>query len=178
MKTLLYILTICFVSCNSTKSLEVNNDKEFLIIPGKGTNQLLVGKTEIPNVFALIGKTDKLETKIADGLDTSFTTYSYVFSNLGLTIVSSEGSQLNKGIIEHIYFSKTAKVKTSKNIIMNTSTLEEVLSAYGNPDNQDNYADVTILHYKKKGISILIEKAINKVTGMEVYQPNGFSSHL
>jgi hypothetical protein len=178
LKTLPYILTICFISCGSPKSIVDYTKKGFIIKPGQGTNQLNLGKTEITTAFALLGKNDKLEEKISDGIDTSFTTYSYVFNNLGLTVVASEAAELNKGVIEHLYFSKTATVKTSKGIIMNNSTLEQVLIAYGKPDNQDKYADVTILHYKKKGISLLIEKAINKVTGMEVYKPNGFSSHL
>ncbi|MEO6453305.1 MAG: hypothetical protein ABIN97_04500 [Ginsengibacter sp.] len=183
MKALIYILAICFISCSTPKLMVDNTEKVYVIYPGKGTNQLNIGTSKITSAFDLLGKNDTLEKKIIDGMDSAFVIYSYIYTNLSLTIISSaifepKGEDLDKSLIENIYFSTSAKAKTSNGIVMNKSTLEEVLEVFGKPDNQDEYADVTILHYRKKGISFIIEKAVNTVTGIEVYKENGNSSHL
>jgi hypothetical protein len=183
MKMLLIILLFGAVCCSSTKPTSAGLQKIYIIEPGKGTNQLLIGKTKITSAFTLLGKNDSLSRKIIDGIDSSFVVYYYVYNKLGLTIISPsivehKGEDLNNSYIQSIYFTSPAKVKTTNGIVLNKSTLEEVLRSFDKPDDQDRYADVTILHYRKRGISFIIEKELNIVTGIEVYEENGYSNHL
>ena len=181
MKILVLALSLLFVSC-STSNYHLNkNEDVYIIMPGKGTNQLHIGTSKITSAFSLLGKNDKSGKKIIDGLDSAWAVYNYEYTKLGLKIIGStinesKGEDLGNSIIESIYFTAPAKAKTNNGVTLNKSTLEEVKKIFGEPDVQDGYADVTILHYRKKGISFIIEKAINSVTGIEVYKENGYSS--
>ncbi len=183
MKVLIIILTFGLACCSSSKPLSKSIEKVYIIEPGRGTNQLYIGTTKITSAFALLGKNDTLSEKIIDGIDSAFVIYNYEYIKLGLTIISpsiveSKGQDLDNSLIQSIYFNTLAKAKTINGIVLNKSTLEEVLQLFNKPDDQDRYADVTILHYRKRGISFIIENALNSVTGIEVYKENGHSSHL
>jgi hypothetical protein len=141
MKLLIIIVTMFLFACSSPKHLYDNNDSLYIIQPGKGTNQLLIGTSKITSVFSLLGKNESLGKKYSDGLDTAFIEYSYAYRKLGLMNTSSsipefKGEDLNNAIVEHIYFTLPAKAKTINGIILNKSTFEEILKSFGESDKQ------------------------------------------
>ena len=158
-------------------TLSFTTDNLYIITKGVGTDNLKVDKTKVKTALALLGKNDKFTEGIIDGNNFAIHINRYIYTKLGLTIISHvyepKGEDLENAIIDNIIFEKPSNSKTIDNIVLGVDSKENIISKYGQPDSDRTYADVTYLHYKKNGISFNLDSKTKKLSAIEVYKPNG-----
>jgi hypothetical protein len=153
-------------------------DNSYTITPGIGIDKIIVGQTRLSDLFLLIGKNDEFTQGIIDGKKRVFFINRYIYTNLGLTIVThTEGygsENLENPIIDNIIVQSPANAETIGNILLGIDEKEKIISVLGKPDNdRDIYSTVTYFHYRQKGISFGINDETKKIKSIEVYRKNG-----
>jgi hypothetical protein len=130
----LFFFSILIISCN-TKEGDYT-----LLIPGKGFDDVAINETTIDDIIRLFGENCKIDTHFVnynlssylDSLDLSESrtifSISYIYDSLGLIFCCKPG--INE--IFAIECKSPFKCKTEKGIILDSSSFNDVIEAYGN----------------------------------------------
>jgi hypothetical protein len=150
---------------------------KYLVTPGVGTETLQVGHTKISKALQILGKNDKFTEGIIDGTNYAIHINRYIYTKLGLTIIShtyeQNGEDLDNALIDNIQFESPASVTLNNGVKLGVDTYETIITKFGNPDTEREYKFTHLLFYDKKGISFTTDKATKKIIKIEVYKVSG-----
>jgi hypothetical protein len=123
--TILIIVSIYLTGCSNLNRFNSLNDKEIIIKEGVGIKSFVIGKTKEHEIInKLGGNYERIKHK----------NYSVeiIYKELGLSFYFYQSD--TKKTIFSIHFRKPFKGKTIKGIILNQSTMENVIEIYGKPN--------------------------------------------
>lgn len=181
MKKLLVIIVALGSLLMSKPSLGQHEKKGvYIISPGKGTDKFQIGKTAISVALSMLGTEFTFSQGISD-LSNGDAIYnnSYRYYKLGITIEykhysysQSEKTDTTRDTINAISFTRPlANAKTKEGVKLNSSNLQDIEDAYGEPDFKREYLNQTDVSYYTKGISFEIDKTDNKVKEISIFIP-------
>lgn len=152
-------------------------DNVYFVTPGVGTPNLKVGHTKVSKALQILGKNDKFTEGIIDGTNFAIHINRYIYSKLGLTIISHtyepKGEDLDNAVIDNIQFENPASVTLKIGVKLGKDTYDTIIAKFGTPDSNREYKYTHLLFYDKKGISFKTDKKTKKIIKIEVYKIGG-----
>jgi hypothetical protein len=123
--TILSIVVIYLTGCCNLNRFNSLINKETIIKEGKGIKQFIIGKTKEQEIVKKLGNNyERIKHK-----DYSV---EIAYKDIGLSFYFYQNDTTKT--IFSIYFSEQFKGKTSKGIVLNLSTMENVIEIYGQPN--------------------------------------------
>lgn len=161
--------------------LILNNEteKNKVIKPGVGIDNLMLDKSTIHNAISKLGSNDNFCQGIACGSNGSYYTNRYEFSKYKLIVssITKEGSKenLNKEIskIQQIVAYYPSELSTVEGIKINTDNYTKVIAVYGKPEKETVYKDRIEINYFTKGISFRFNSKDASIQSLVVYKKGG-----
>lgn len=184
---------------------------DYIVTAGIGTNNLIVGKTKVKAALADLGKNYQVfkhgevlqgrkevdgEYYINSGDESIWFDVQYTYEKKGISLLlrveaaQNNNPKINENtVIAHVIFEGRANVRTSNNIILNVSTIDEVLAKYGQWESRNTENSISkekqilhhkndttsryFIHYRLEGISFGLNSKTNKVSLIDIYREEG-----
>jgi len=192
-------------------SLSFFTADDYILTAGIGTNKLVVGKTKVKVAIADLGKNYQIfkhgevlqgrkevdgEYYINSGDESIWFDVRYTYEKKGIALLlrveadQNDNPKINENtVIEHIIFEGSAHARTSNNIVLNVSTVDEILAMYGQWESSNTEKSISkekqvlhhkndttsryFIHYRLEGISFGINSKTHKVSLIDIYPEEG-----